>query len=143
MRSPPSATADATIAIWSGVAVVSNCPIDDSASWSSVISVSKLLFATPEGIRSPVSLKPNFCTASTMPLSPTRTPRSAITVLQETRIASASEASSQPRASLGSVVEVPGSTYGDGVSVSASGSVTTSASSAAAAVTTLKVEPGG
>ncbi len=110
MRSPPLATAEATIAIWSGVAVVSNWPMEDRASWSSLISVSKLLFATPDGIFSPVSLKPNFPTASTMPSSPTCTPRCAITVLHETRIASASDACSQPPASLGSVVEVPGST---------------------------------
>ncbi len=66
-----------------------------------------------------------------------------MTVLQETRIASARDASSQPRASLGSVVRVPGRTYGDGVSVAARGSVTVRESRAAAAVTILKVEPGG
>lgn len=123
--------------------MVSNWPIEDWASWSSLMSVSTLERDTRKGIVRSSSLKPNFSAVLTRSFRPTSTPRWAITVLQDTRIASASDAFSQPRASSGSVVEVPGSTYGDGVSVAASGSLTTPVSSAAAAVTTLNVDPGG
>ncbi|WP_449344862.1 hypothetical protein [Streptomyces narbonensis] len=51
--SPLFATAAATSAIWSGVAVVSNCPIDDSASWSGLIARSKLDFATQKAPAAP------------------------------------------------------------------------------------------
>ncbi|GAA3084347.1 hypothetical protein GCM10020254_30930 [Streptomyces goshikiensis] len=141
--SPPLATAAATIAIWSGVAVVLNCPMAESASWSGLMSVSKFERDTQEGTYSPPSLKPNRRAASTIPRSPTRTPILAITVLQDHCTASAIEASAQPVLAFGSRVLVPGSGYGSGVSVGASTSVTTPESRAAAAVTILNVEPGG
>lgn len=141
--SPLLATAAATIAIWSGVAVVSNCPIDESASWSGLISRSKSDFATQDGTWRPVSLKPKPSTASTIPVSPTSTPSPAITVLHDHWMAYARDASAHPFASFGSTCRVPGRTNGSGVSVGASTSRTTPASRAAAAVTILKVEPGG
>ncbi len=141
--SPLLATAAATIAICSGVAVVSNCPIEESASWSGLISRSKVDLATHDGTRSAVSLKPNRSTASTIPVRPTSTPSPAITVLHDHWRAYARDASPQPSASFGSTCRVPGSTNGSGVSVGASTSRTTPASRAAAAVTILNVEPGG
>lgn len=102
-------TAAATIAICSGVALVLNCPMEDSASWSWLMSVSKFDRDTHDGTRSPSSLNPNRSAASTMPRSPTRTPIFAITVLQDHCTASAIEASWQPVAAFGSSVLVPGS----------------------------------
>lgn len=103
------ATVAETIAIWSGVAAVSYCPMADSATCEASIRVSKLLGATGDGIRSPGSLKPNRRAIPAMSRSPIPAPSRAKTVLQEARKASFSGASSQPSAALPSRVAVPGS----------------------------------
>lgn len=64
--------------------------------------MSKFDFATHDGVRRPVSLKPKASAAATILSSPTFTPIPAITVLHDHRMASVSEASAQPVASLGS-----------------------------------------
>ncbi len=89
--------------------MVLNCPIEERASWSWLMSVSKFDRDTHEGTRSPSVLKPKRRAASTMPRSPTCTPIFAITVLHDHCTASAMEASSQPVAAFGSRVLVPGS----------------------------------
>lgn len=63
--------------------------------------MSKFDFATHDGVRRPVSLKPKASAAATILSSPTFTPIPAITVLHDHRMASVSEASAQPVASLG------------------------------------------
>ncbi len=99
---------DATIAIWSGVAVVSNCPIADCATCEASIVVPKVLAATGKGIRSRRSLKPNRSATWAMVCSPIRAPSRAKTVLQESRKASLRLALRQPGTELPSRVAVPG-----------------------------------
>ncbi len=145
MTVPSSATPAATIAITSGVAAVSNCPIEESASCDSSIRVSKADRAARTGTSSFASSKPKFPAIAAIRSSPVRTPSQPSTLLQLAVIAASSDrpARSQAGVSLTSGVVVPGRTYGWGAAVGASMSVTTPSASAAAAVTTLKVEPGG
>lgn len=54
---------------------MSNCPIDESASCDSFISVSKLERAARTGMSSLASLKPKSRAVETIVSSPVRTPR--------------------------------------------------------------------
>ncbi len=85
------------------------CPIEDSASWALSTRVSKVLGATVNGMRTPVSLNPNAWAVVDMSRTPTSTPSLAKTVLQDHSNASRTEASRQPSPSLVSRVVVPGS----------------------------------
>ncbi len=100
----------ATIAITSGVAEVSNWPIEESASCASSIRVSKLDLAARTGVSSRASLKPKDSAAVTIRRRPTSVPSRPSTLLQLSTIAVASDwsGSSQAAESLTSGTEVPG-----------------------------------
>ena len=70
------------MAICSGVAAVSNWPIEDSAVCEELIPVLKTLGTTPTGM-SRVALKPNFTASWSILVSPISAPSLAKTVLQE------------------------------------------------------------
>ncbi len=72
---PALATPAATIAITSGVAAVSNWPIEESATCDSFIVVSKLERAARTGMSSLASLNPKPSAVAAIRSSPTRTPR--------------------------------------------------------------------
>ena len=141
IRTPSLAIAEVTIAICSGLAATSNCPIELSAScaWS---SLSGNWLATPPRSARWRWSKPNFCAWARSLSSPTSRPRFANAVLHETFNAWVMVTLVPPQlVELGRKVLVPGSRSRFGASTRESGFLPSA--SAAAAVTSLKVEPGG
>ncbi len=115
------------MAICSGVAAVSNWPMEESAVCDLSISLGKTEALERTGVNCS-SLKPNFSAVSSILSLPRSAPILPKTVLQETRSASRRVASLQGMLpSFGSGVVVPGMIHGSGVSVFASMSVTSRA----------------
>src|SRR4051794_70691 len=149
MTTPSLAIPAATIAIWSGVAATSNCPIADSAVWGLSGSSGKRLTAwrvsaSSRSVKVRVP-QPNFLACARRASSPTLSPTSPKETLQETWSALVRVISlppQPPRFSLTrslvvcgrSRVAVPG-TLVSGVYLPDI--------RAAAEVTSLKVDPGG